>query len=85
MPTEKIIIDEVEVESTRHETPNPRQSSGDIDNALETEAQEDSESVKSNISEPVSIVEGQFDPTQYIDLTGKSVCRAVYPISVGNV
>ena len=84
MPTEKIIIDEVEVESTRHETPNPRQSSGDIDNALETEAQEDSESVKSNISEPVSIVEGQFDPTQYIDLTGKSVCRAVYPISVGN-
>ncbi len=77
MPTQKIITEEEEVE-VLGTTPG-RQGDSDEDQGSTSgeEEGEDANSVTTEVVKPPT----KFDPTAYIDLTSRDICRAVYTVS----
>ena len=77
MPTQVNITEEEEVE-VLGTTPGKKQDSEeDQDSSSEEEDVEDASSVTTEVVKPPS----KFDPTAYIDLTSRDICRAVYTVS----
>ena len=74
MPTELLV----------EETSDPEGSDGSIPQEKDPSSEDSSsEDGGSQMTTVVEAPTGPFDPTAYIDLTGKDICRAVYPVSFG--
>ena len=78
MPT----LQDVEVEVVGVAKGPPKQGDlKDDDEESEETASQTSENEGSHSTEVVQAPTGPFDPTIYIDLTGRNICRAIYPVS----
>ena len=72
MPTELLVEEPSDSEGSK------RSSLQEKDQVSEDSSSDDGESQVTTVVEAPT---GPFDPTAYIDLTGKDICRAVYPVS----
>ena len=74
MPTELLV----------EETSDPEGSDGSIPQEKDPSSEDSSsEDGGTQMTTVVEAPTGPFDPTAYIDLTGKDICRADYPVSFG--
>ena len=74
MPTELLVEDASDSEGSK------RSSLQEKDQVSKDSSSDDG---GSQVTTAVEAPKGPFDPTAYIDLTGKDICRAVYPVSFG--
>ena len=78
MPTlEEVVDEEIKVVGI-----SPGKERDDDDSSQATDPHSDAENSQGTVV--VKAPTGPFDPTLWIDLTGKGVCRAVYPVSFGS-
>ena len=78
MPTlEEVVDEEIKVVGV-----SPGKERTEDDSSQDNEQRSDAEN--SQGTTVVKAPTGPFDPTLWIDLTGKGVCRAVYPVSYGS-
>ena len=77
MPTQYTVTEEEEVEVLGTTPGKRRDSDEDQGSSTGEEEGEDSNSVTTEVVKPPT----KFDPTAYIDLTGRDICRAVYTVS----